>query len=73
MKELQDKRLLNRLETAQQDKFIKELTRHISDSADKYENVDITHEPINLVQKLKGRLPNKFKPAAPLKKVIDET
>ncbi|MEI6126385.1 MAG: hypothetical protein WCQ99_07515 [Pseudomonadota bacterium] len=69
---IQDKRLLNRIETAQQEKFIKELTRHTPDARDKYDSVEIAHEPINLLQKLKGRLPNKFKSAAAVKITHDD-
>jgi|GEM_PF-2835504 hypothetical protein len=48
-----DKRLLNRLDQAQQEKYLKELAKQLPDKRDKYEAVDIYHEPLKLLQKRK--------------------
>jgi len=50
-----DKRLLKRIENTTQDKHLKEILKSIDDSSSKFDIVEITHEPINLLQKIKSR------------------
>jgi len=51
--ELLDKRLFNRLDQSQQEKYLKEILKHLSDARGKLETVEIAHEPIRLLQKKK--------------------
>lgn len=53
--QLQDKRLVNRLDPLQQEKYLKEILKHLPDARGKFETVEITHEPIRLLQKKKLR------------------
>lgn len=53
--QLQDKRLVNRLDPLQQEKYLKETLKHLPDARGKFETVEITHEPIRLLQKKKLR------------------
>lgn len=48
-----DKRLFNRIDQSQQEKYLKDLLKQIPDSSDKCERIDITHEPIKLLKRKK--------------------
>lgn len=50
-----DKRLFNRIEQNQQDKYLKELLKNAPDAQDKYDTVEVTHEPIQLLLKRSSR------------------
>lgn len=53
--QFQDKRLFNRLDPSQQEKYSKEMLKHLPDARAKFETVEITHEPIRLLQKKRFR------------------
>ena len=59
--ELKDKRLMNKSYTVNQDKYLECLNDLIPDAADKYEEVETIHEPINLLNKIKSRQAQKAK------------
>jgi len=49
-----DKRLVERKDLAFQEKYSKDSYRHLTDAADKYETIEIEHNPICLCQKKLG-------------------
>lgn len=61
--DLKDKRLVERMDTTEQEKYYHEISKHIPDAGDKYEEIEIEHEPINLLAKLKDK--SGEKPEAP--------
>lgn len=60
-----DKRLFNRLEQSQQDKYLKELLKASPDAQDKFDVVEVTHEPIQLLLKRSSRQAAVAAPAIP--------
>jgi len=53
--ELRDKRLLNIIDTENQSKYLEGLNNSVPDAAKKYEKIEVIHEPINLLNKIKSR------------------
>jgi len=60
-----DKRLFNRIDQSQQDKYLKELLKNTTDSQDKFDVVEVTHEPIQLLLKRSGRKAAVAAPSTP--------
>jgi|GEM_PF-3656501 len=46
-----DKRLVERKDLAFQEKYLKDSARHTPDASDKFETVEVEHNPIGLYQK----------------------
>jgi hypothetical protein len=61
--EIKDKRLIKRMDLDCQAKSNKELIKIIPDSKEKMEEFELVHEPINLLNKIKGNV--RTKPEAP--------
>jgi len=57
--EVRDKRLVERWNTVEQEKYNKEMLKHIPDATEKYEEIEIEHETINLLKKLKDKINDK--------------
>jgi hypothetical protein len=49
-----DKRLVERKDLAFQEKYMKDSARHTPDASDKFEAVEVEHNPIGLCQKNMG-------------------
>lgn len=52
---INDKRLIERIEWSQQEKYTKESLKNTPDAKDKYEFVEVTHDSINLYQKIRTK------------------
>ena len=61
--DMMDKRLVERMDINEQKRYFQEISKHVPDAADKYEEIEIEHEPINLLAKLNDRTGEK--PEAP--------
>jgi len=53
--ELKDKRLLNLVDTENQNKYLEGVNSSVPDADKKYEEIEVIHEPINLLHKIKTR------------------
>ena len=53
--DVKDKRLVERMNIVEQEKYNKGALKQIPDATDKYEVIEIEHEPINLLKKLKDK------------------
>ena len=49
-----DKRLIEKLNVADQEKYFKEHKKHIPDASGKFDEVSVEHDPINLLNKLQN-------------------
>lgn len=58
-----DKRLIDRMDLDQQAEFFNKLLKTVPNAANKYEEIEVSHDPINLLEKIKWKL--RDKPAAP--------
>ncbi len=59
--DLKDKRLVMQMDIEDQDKYIKNILEKIPDCNEKLEECEITHNPINILKKLKQQLNEKNK------------
>jgi hypothetical protein len=53
--DLRDKRLFMQMDIEDQDKYIKNIADSIQDCKDKFEECEITHNPINLLKIMKHK------------------
>ena len=53
--EIKDKRLLDRMDLQQQQKYNEKIVKLATNAADKFEDLEINHEPINLLKKIRAR------------------
>lgn len=53
--EIKDKRLVNRMDMVQQEKYLEKIDKVVPDASDKFEELEVTHEPIDLLNKIKSR------------------
>ena len=53
--EIKDKRLLDRMDLQHQKKYNEKISKLVPNAADKFEDLEIIHEPINLLEKIKSR------------------
>jgi hypothetical protein len=53
--EIKDKRLVNRMDMVQQQKYLEKIGKVVPDASDKFEELEVTHEPIGLLNKIKSR------------------
>ena len=53
--ETKDKRLLDKVNVVEREKQLKEIYSSIPDAVDKYDEIEVTHEEINLLQKIKNK------------------
>jgi hypothetical protein len=51
--DIKDKRLIERMEPAEQEKYIKDISGRLPDVQHKYEECEITHRQINLIKRLR--------------------
>ncbi len=54
--EIKDKRLVDRMNVVEQEKYYKELSRIIPDAQDCYEEIEIDHDPICLLKKTTSKI-----------------
>jgi hypothetical protein len=54
--EIKDKRLVDRMDTGEQKRYLQGISKQIPDASDKFDELEIQHEPIQLLQKLKDRI-----------------
>ncbi len=52
--EIQDKRILQQKPLSEQESYIKKLPKSTPNADNKYEHIDVDHEPIGLINKLKN-------------------
>ena len=69
--EAKDKRLIVKMDLLQQQKYFEKMDKHVLDAADKFEESEITHEPINLLNRIKSKKIKGKKPPVSLEQ-IDE-
>ena len=60
--EMKDKRLVEKLDDVNLDNYLKDISKTIPDASDKYDTIEIEHEPIQLLDKIRTK---KIEPAAP--------
>jgi hypothetical protein len=60
--EIKDTRLINRMDIEHQEEYIEKIQKSIPNNKDKYEEVEISHEPINLLQKIKTKRDEELEP-----------
>lgn len=53
---ISDKRLIERIEWNQQEKYSRDILKSTPDAKDKFEIVEVTHDTINLYHKIKTKL-----------------
>ena len=53
--EIKDKRLLDKMNVVEREKYLKDIYKSIPDADDKYDELEVTHEEINLLQKIKNK------------------
>ena len=50
-----DKRLVERMNTNERDAYLQKVPKNVSDLSDQYEEFEISHDPIHLLQKVKAK------------------
>lgn len=53
--DIKDKRLIERMDPAEQDKYIKDISGRLTDVQHKLEEYEITHRQINLLKRLRQK------------------
>ncbi len=50
-----DKRILNKKQLSEQEDYLESIVKKTPDASDKYEELDMNYEPINLLQRIKAK------------------
>jgi hypothetical protein len=53
--DIKDKRLIEHMELAEQEKYVKDISGLLPDGQNKLEECEIIHKPINLLKRLKQK------------------
>ena len=61
--DIKDKRFVEHMELAEQEKYIKDISGRLPDVQHKFEECEITHKPINLLKRLKQKSVDESKKA----------